>query len=78
MEKSNPYRIALNKLITSIDNQVPLSMPDQVLLLHHLDTEKKVIAFNDWIKSKTAGEKLNATEAEIMRASTRINKGLEP
>ena len=39
-----------------------------------LDTEDKVIRFNDWIKIRIVSHKLIATESEIMREAVKINK----
>jgi hypothetical protein len=42
-----------------------------------LNTEEKVIMWNEWIKSRLVGENdLQATEEEIVRAAVRIDKGI--
>ena len=77
LDKSSPYWEALMSLIVSIDNVVPLKEENQVLIVMKLNTEEKVIMWNEWIKSRLVGENdLQATEAEIVRAAVRIDKGI--
>ena len=79
VDKSSPYRQALFSLINSINQVVPMSKENQVLLVIELNTEEKIIKFNNWVKSKLVGENdLQATETEIVRAAVKINKGIEP
>ena len=76
VEESSPYRQALISLILSINQVIPIRMEDQVLMVISLDTEKKIIKFNNWIKERLLGEnKLDTTEAEIIRAAVKIGKG---
>ena len=73
--ESSPYRQALISLINSINQVIPLKEENQVLIVLRLDTEKKIIKFNDWIKTKLKGEnELDATEQEIVRAAVQIGK----
>ncbi len=75
--ESSPYRKALISLINSINQVVPLKDENQVLLVLKLNTEEKIMKFNEWIKIKLKGKNnLQATEAEIVRAAVQINKGL--
>jgi hypothetical protein len=77
LDKSSPYREALMSLIVSIDKVVPLKEENQVLIVMKLNTEEKVIMWNEWIKSRLVGENdLQATEEEIVRAAVRIDKGI--
>ena len=80
VDRSSPYRAALMKLIASIDKfAVTLEEKNQVLIVISLDTEEKIMQFNDWVKSKLKGENdLQATETEIVRAAVRIGKELPP
>lgn len=74
--ESSPYRQALISLINSINQVIPLKPENQVLIVWRLDTEEKIIKFNDWIKTKLKGEnELVATEQEIVRAAVFIGKG---
>lgn len=76
VEESSPYREALISLILSINQVVPLRMEDQVLMVLSLDTEQKIIKFNNWVKERLTGENdLGVTEAEIIRAAVKIGKG---
>ena len=77
--KSSPYREALISLITSINQVIPLKEENQVLMVMKLNTEEKIIKFNEWVKTKLKGEnELQATETEIVRAAVKIDKGLTP
>ena len=67
-------RNALISLISSINQEIGLSNENQVLLVIKLNTEDKLFEFNDWIKNNIQNNKLNATEAEIMRAAVNISK----
>ena len=75
--KSSPYREALISLINSINKVIPLKEKNQVLLVMQLNSEEKIIKFNEWVKSKLKGEnELQTTETEIVRAAVQINKGI--
>ena len=74
--ESSPYRKMLIDLIVSIDDQVPLTEPNQVLLVLTLDTEEKIAKFARWVIAHLDGERLQATETEIMRAAVQIGKGI--
>ena len=77
--KSSPYREALISLITSINQVIPLKEENQVLMVMKLNTEEKIIKFNEWVKTKLKGEnELQATETEIVRAAVKIDTGLTP
>ena len=75
--ESSPYREALIELILSINEVIPLSEKNQVLIVIKLDTEEKIRRFNKWIKARLTGENdLDATEQEIVRAAVQIGKGI--
>ena len=79
VEKSSPYREVLIGMINSINQIIPLSPENQVLIVLQLDTEEKIQKWFEWMRPKIKGENdLQATEAEIVRAAVTINKGLEP
>lgn len=71
---TNPYRIHLAKMLHNIIDEVPMEMPDIVLIMIHLNTEARIERFTDWVRMKFDGEKLNATAEEICRAAVRIHK----
>ena len=74
LDENNPYAKALIGLVVSINNQIPMEKEDQVLLVMLLDSEKKIVAFNEWVKSRLDGEILKATPVEIMAAAQRISE----
>ena len=74
LEKGNPYRTALIALIHSINNQVPLDEEERLLIMLKLNSEKKIIKFNKWIKNRVIEDDLHATAAEIARAAVKIGK----
>ncbi len=74
LSKNNPFRTALVSLLHSIDEEVHLSESNIVLVLHLLDTEDKIIKFNEWVKSHLEEGKLIATETEIARAAVQASK----
>ena len=79
VDKSSPYRKALITLINSIDRVIPMKPENQVLIVLRLDTEEKIVQFNNWVKSRLTGEnELNATEVEIAGAASLIGKGRNP
>ena len=77
VEKSSPYRQALISLINSINQEITLTEQNQVLLVDKLDTEEKIIKFNDWVKAQIKDKKFQATEAETMRAAIQISKEMK-
>ena len=77
VDKSSPYRQALMSLINSINQVVSLKPENQVLIVMQLDTEQKIIEFNEWVKAHLQGENnLQATEVEIVRAAVKISKNI--
>ena len=76
VDTSSPYREALIDLICSINNEIPMEMKNQVLIVMKLDTEAKISKFNKWVKQNLKNGKLQATEAEIVRAAVHIDKGI--
>ena len=47
-----------------------------VLLLHLLDSEEKIFKFNEWVKTKLNGDKIQATETEVCGAASLISKNI--
>ena len=76
VDTSSPYREALIDLICSINNEIPMEMKNQVLIVMKLDTEAKISKFNKWVKQNLKNGKLQATETEIVRAAVHIDKGI--
>ena len=74
LEKDNPYRKALVALLHSIDEEIHLSENNIVLILHLLDSENKIVKFSEWVKSNLKEGKLQATEAEIVRAIVQASR----
>ena len=77
LDKSSPYWQPLLDMIVTIDSIIPLTKENQVLITMKLNTEEKIQKWFDWIESKLQGDRdLQATEAEIVRAAVRIDKGI--
>lgn len=77
VDESSQYREALIGLILSINQVIPISEPNQVLIVMKLDTLEKILKFNKWIGTRLKGDNdLQATEAEIVRAAVQIDKGI--
>ena len=77
LDKSSPYWQPLLDMIVTIDSIIPLTKENQVLIAMKLNTEEKIQKWFDWIESKLQGDMdLQATEAEIVRAAVRIDKGI--
>ena len=73
----SPYWQLLMDMIVSINEQIPLEEKNQVLIVLKLNTEEKVKKWFEWLRSRLNGEnELQATEAEIVRATVQIDKGL--
>ena len=60
-------------LINSINREIPLEEKNQVLIVYKLDTPEKISRFNAWVKSRLNGDRLEATEAEIVRAAIKAS-----
>lgn len=73
-EEYGQYREALLTLVNSINNEIPLEESNQVLIVYKLNTVEKISKFNEWVKSRLQGGKLQATEAEIVRAAVQASK----
>ena len=84
MEEAERYkqlRDALIGLILSIDQVIPLSEQDQVLILLKLDTSEKIRRFLRWGRTRLGpnGENdFRATKEEIVRAAVWIDRGETP
>ncbi len=72
---TNPYRIHLAKMLHNITDEIPMEMPDIVLVMMHLNTEERIEQFTNWVRTKFDGKHLNATAQEICRAAVWIHKG---
>ena len=77
-EKSKKYKVLredLIGLILTINEVIPLEEREQVLILMKLNTEEKIVKFNEWVKARLKGENdLDATAAEIVRAAVQIDR----
>ena len=77
VEKLSPYREVLFSMINSINNVIPLTPENQVLIVMKLNTEEKIRKWFEWLRPRLQGEnELNATETEIVRAAVQIDKGI--
>ena len=76
ISQNNPLRKSLVKLIHSIEKEIGLEEESIVLLLHLLDSEEKIYKFNEWVKTKLKGDKIQATEVEICGAASLISKNI--
>ena len=74
LPRDNQYKKALVKLLQSIEEQVPLTEESYLTIRYHLETEKAIVKFNEWVKSNLKEGKLNATETEIVRAAVQASK----
>lgn len=74
LEKDNPYRKALVALLQSIEEQIPLTEGAYLTIRYHLETEEAVVKFAEWLGSRLDGDKLQATETEIVRAAVQAAK----
>ena len=72
------FRRELVGLVNSIDAEVGLEEENAVLILYLLNSEEKIVKFNEWIRSRLVNGQLVATEAEICRAAVQVSKGIEP
>ena len=71
------YREAMISMINSINQVIPLTEENQVLIVLSLDTVEKVQKWFEWIRPRIRGENdLEATEEEIVRAAVRAGKGI--
>ena len=74
MEKESPCRTLLAGLVNSIDAEIGIEKENVALILHELNTWRKVLGFNAWVKSKMVNGKLQATETEICIAAAQVAK----
>lgn len=74
MSEEEQYREALLGSINAINREIPLEEKNQVLIVWKLNTAEKISKFNEWVKSNLKDGKLNATEAEIVRAAVQASK----
>ena len=74
LAKDNPFRKGLVALLQSIEEQVPLTEGSYLTIRYHLETEEAIVEFNEWVKSTLKEGKLQATEAEIVRAAVQASK----
>ena len=72
---TNPYRIHLAKMLHNITDEVPMEMPDIVLIMMDLNTEEKIMKFTDWVRTKFDGQSLNTTARKIVQAAVWIGQG---
>ena len=69
MQKENPLRRELAGLVQAIARENGMEEENQVLLMHLLDKEEKIVRFNGWVQSRMVNGHLQATETEICRAA---------
>ena len=75
LDKSSPYRQHLMSMINSINQVIPLTAENQVLMVLKLDTEEKIQLWFEWLRPRIIGDNdLKATEVEIVRAAVQIAK----
>ena len=74
LEEPTPYRKALVALLQSIEEQIPLTEGAYLTIRYHLETEEAVVKFAEWVGSRLDGDKLQATETEIVRAAVQAAK----
>lgn len=74
IDENDPYRKALVQLLHSIDDEIHLEKGSRLTMLHLLNSEEKIVKFNEWIMSRLEDGKLNATETEIVRAAVQASK----
>ena len=72
---TNWYKQKLVRLLHAIEDQIPMEMPDIVLIMMDLNTEEKIALFAEWVLSKMDGDSLNTTAREIGRAAVWIGQG---
>ena len=69
------YKEELVRLLHDIEDQIPMEMPDIVLIMMDLNTAEKIALFAEWVLSKMDGDSLNTTAREIVRAAVWIGQG---
>ena len=74
LEADNLYRKGLVGLLQSIEEQIPLTEGSYLTIRYHLETEEAIMKYVDWVKDNLKGDRLEATEAEIVRAAVRASK----
>jgi len=78
VSKDSPYYEVLLSQINAINRVIPLKEEEQVLIFIRLNTEEKIIKWNEWIKGRLKGENsLDATANEIVQAAVHISKELD-
>ena len=84
MEEAERYKLLREELIgliVSIDQVVPLSDPNKVLIVLELNTSEKIRQYFAWARTRLGpkgGNDFQATEEEIVRAAVRIDRGETP
>ena len=79
IRKDSPYRPALMQMINYLSDEVRIPENDQVLIVYQLDTEEKIKRWFDWIECHSDEENgIFVSAREIVRASTKIGKGIDP
>ena len=74
LQKTNPFRQDLVGLVNAIEKENGLEEENKVMILHLLNSEEKIVLFNEWVQSRLINGKLQATETEICRAAVRVSK----
>ncbi len=74
LEADNLYLQALVGLLHAIDNQIPLSQGSYLTICYHLKTERGIVNFVEWVRNNLDGDKLLATEMEIVQAAVQAGR----
>ena len=74
LDKNHPCRKDLIGLVNAIERENGLDEENKVLILHLLNSEKKIVEFIEMLAQKMVNGKLMATETEICRAAVQAAK----
>lgn len=74
ISRDNQYWKFLIRLVHAIDGEICLSRESVILILHLMDSEDKILSFNDWVKTRIQNGKFQATEDEVTRTVSMISK----
>lgn len=68
-------QMMLMRLLKHLENQIPFTEDDRILIMINLDTRDKMRSFLHWIRSKLDGDLLRSNRQEVVRAAVRIGHG---
>lgn len=69
---------SITRLIIDIGIQLNMEKNDQILMMLCLNTPSKIKRFVDWAKERTVGNEIKSDSIKVLRAATRIGRGIEP